>query len=137
MINRIFSNLPNWTDSNDKGSSGGFFRTLIKNIDEIPSIFEDNINEIILNEELYKVSSFIGGQFIIEYVDSKSYTLYFQLFFQDKKGSTYETATKKKPMDMARLSDLAQKDLESHKTIKFDIPELSEVVRKKYKIVKS
>ena len=108
----------------------------IKKIDEIPEIFADKIKEIILKEEFYKIASFVGGEFIIEYIDDKSYSLCYHLYFQDKKDATYDVTSQKQKNNSDRLSDEAQKELKAQKTIKFDISEPSEEFRKKYKLVK-
>lgn len=117
---------------NDSERAGVF----IKKIDEIPEILADKIDEIILKEEFYKIASFAGGEFIIEYIDDKSYSLCYHLYFQDKKDATYDVTSQKQKNNSDRLSDAAKKELKDQKTIKFDISEPSEEFRKKYKLVK-
>ena len=139
MFNRIISTL---TNSADKGSGDNSKNELeragvfIKKIDEIPEILADKIDEIILKEEFYKIASFAGGEFIIEYIDDKSYSLCYHLYFQDKKDATYDVTSQKQKNNSDRLSDAAKKELKDQKTIKFDISEPSEEFRKKYKLVK-
>ena len=117
---------------NDSERAGVF----IKKIDEIPEILADKIDEIILKEEFYKIASFAGGEFIIEYIDDKSYSLCYHLYFQDKKDATYDVTSQKQKNNSDRLSDAAKKELKDQKKIKFDISEPSEEFRKKYKLVK-
>lgn len=137
MFNRIVSSLKNSgdkvTENNELERKGVF----IKKIEEIPETFEEKINEIILKEEFYKIASFVGGEFIIEYIDDKSYSLCYHLYFQDKKDAPYDVTSQKQKNNISRLSDEAQKELKDQKTIKFDISEPSEEFRKKYKITKS
>lgn len=136
MFNRILSSLANSgdkvTENNELERKGVF----IKKIEEIPEIFEEKINEIILKEEFYKIASFVGGEFIIEYIDDKSYSLSYHLYFQDKKDAPYDVTSQKQKNSISRLSDAAQKELKDQKTIKFDISEPSEEFRKKYRITK-
>lgn len=138
MFNRIISNLTGGDKAGSNDSKNELERAgvFIKKLDEIPEIFAEKINEIILKEEFYKIASFAGGEFIIEYIDDKSYSLCYHLYFQDQKDATYEVNSKKQQNNMSRLSDEAQKDLKRQKTVKYDIPEPSEEFRKKYKLVK-
>ena len=108
----------------------------VKSIDEITEVFADKINEIILKEEFYKATIFLGGDFFVEYVDEKAYTHYCKLYFQKRDDSTYNLETKKQRVDMERLAPEARKELENKKQVKFEIPEPSEEIRKKYELVK-
>ena len=112
-------------------------RVIIHKIEEIPTkYYSDKVNEIILTEELRKAAIFLSGDFIIDYVDEKSYTCSYMLYFQDKSDETYKIAAKSKPLDIARLGSEARKDLETNKSIKFEVPTPNEDVRKNYKLVK-
>lgn len=139
MINFI-RNLTNAVGDDKKSedsSSTSTSRVIIRKIEDIPSVhYSDKITEIILNESLYKASIFLNGDFSVDYVDDKSYTCSYVLYFQDKKDETYKVAAKSKPMDITRLSAEARKDLETHKSIKFEIPDPPEETRKNYKLVK-
>ena len=139
MINFI-RNLANAVGDDKKSedsSSTSSSRVIIRKIEDIPSVhYSDKITEIILNESLYKASIFLNGDFSVDYVDDKSYTCSYVLYFQDKKDETYKVAAKSKPLDITRLSEEARKDLETHKSIKFEIPDPPEETRKNYKLVK-
>ena len=139
MINFI-RNLANAVGDDKKSedsSSASTSRVIIRKIEDIPSVhYSDKITEIILSESLYKASIFLNGDFSVDYVDDKSYTCSYVLYFQDKKDETYKVAAKSKPMDITRLSAEARKDLETHKSIKFEIPDPPEETRKNYKLVK-
>ena len=139
MINFI-RNLANAVGDDKKSedsSSTNTSRVIIHKIEDIPSIhYSNKITEIILNESLYKASIFLNGDFSVDYVDDKSYTCSYVLYFQDKKDETYKVAAKSKPLDITRLSTEARKDLEIHKSIKFEIPDPPEETRKNYKLVK-
>lgn len=112
-------------------------RTIIRKIEDIPAIHYGNkLTEIILNEEFYKAAIFLSGDFIVDYVDEKAYTCSYVLYFQNKKDETYKVAAKSKLLDITRLSSEAQKDLETNKSVKFEVPEPSKEVRKSYKLVK-
>ena len=112
-------------------------RAIIKKIENIPSnYYSDKLNETILNQELQKAAIFINGDFIIDYIDDKTYTCSYVLYFQDRSDEAFKISAKSKPLDITRLSDEAKKDLETSKSIKFEIPEPSEEVRKNYKLVK-
>ena len=139
MINFI-RNLANAVGDDKKSedsSSTSTSRVIIRKIEDIPSVhYSDKITEIILNESLYKASIFLNGDFSVDYVDDKSYTCSYILYFQDKKDETYKVAAKSKPLDITRLSAEARKDLETNKSIKFEIPDPPEETRKNYKLVK-
>ena len=139
MINFI-RNLANAVGDDKKSedsSSTSSSRVIIRKIEDIPLVhYSNKITEIILNESLYKASIFLNGDFSVDYVDDKSYTCSYVLYFQDKKDETYKVAAKSKPLDITRLSEEARKDLETHKSIKFEIPDPPEETRKNYKLVK-
>ncbi|MBO4780542.1 MAG: hypothetical protein J5497_07895 [Selenomonadaceae bacterium] len=123
--------------SAENSSADNSSRTIVRKIEEIPSVYySDKLNEIILSQELYKSAIFLNGDFIVEYADEKSYTCAYELYFQDKNDETYKVAAKSKPLDITRLSAEARKDLETNKSIKFEVPAPSEDVRKNYKLVK-
>ena len=121
------------SDSTPKGDS----RVIIRKLEEIPSLYyADKLNEIILTQELQKAAMFLNGDFSIDYVDEKSYTCSYELYFQERNDDTYKIAAKSKPLDIMRLSEEACKDLTTNKSIKFAVPYPPEDVRKKYKLVK-
>ena len=124
MFDKIFSN--------DDKKSEDTSRVIIKKIEDIPPYYADKINDTILKEEFYKIALFLGGEFIIEYVDEKNYTCTYTLYFQNKKDDAYKITAATQPMDMTRLSAEVKKDLETQKNIKFEISEPSEEVRQKY-----
>ena len=141
MINFIRTLTGSMTDDKKSeepsGASSLSSRVIIRKIEEIPSLhYADKLNEIILSEELYKSAIFLNGDFSVDYVNDKSYTCSYILYFQDKKDETYKIAAKSKPLDMAKLSPEAKKDLETNKSIKFEVPEPTLEVRKSYKLVK-
>lgn len=105
-------------------------------IEDIVKIYSDKINDTALNEELIGATIFVGGEFSIDYVDERSYTCSYNLFFQDKNGETYSVKAGSKPLDIQRLKTEAAKELTEQKNIKFEIPELTEAVRKSYKIIR-
>ena len=110
---------------------------MVRKIEDIPSIYySDKLNEIILTQELQKAAIFLNGDFSVEYVDEKIYACSYVLYFQDKADETYKLAAKSKPLDITRLSAKARKDLETNKSVKFEVPAPSEDVRKNYKLVK-
>ena len=124
--------------SEENSGKGESSRVIIRKLEEIPAVhYADKINEIILNEGLRKASIFLNGDFSIDYVDEKSYTCSYILYFQDKADETYKIAAKSKPLDFARLSAEARKDLETNKSVKFEVPDPPEEVRKNYKLVKT
>ncbi len=116
--------------------TSNYSRVIIKKIEDIAEHYKDSVDEIILKEEFYKKASFLSGNFIVEYVDDKNYTCAYILYFQDKNGDSYKMETKSNLLDITRLSEDVQNNLNEQKTIKFDIPEPSEEFRKKYKLVK-
>ena len=112
-------------------------RVIIRKIEEIPANhYADKLTEIILNQELYKSAIFLNGDFIVDYVDEKSYTCSYVLYFQERNDETYKIAAKSKPLNIKRLSAEARKDLETNKSVKFEVPHPDENDRKKYKLVK-
>ena len=140
MINFI-RNLANaatdTTKAEEPSRTNDSSRVIIHKLEEIPAkYYSDKVNEIILTEELRKASTFLSGDFIIDYVDEKSYTCSYMLYFQDKSNETYKVGAKSKPLDIMRLSAEARNDLEKNNPVKFEIPEPSEEIRKNYKLVK-
>ena len=137
----MFFNAPKFPNNKNTllGSifdSSNYSHVIIEKIDDVVEYYKDAVNEIILKEEFYKMSSFLSGKFFINYVETNNYTCAYELYFQESKGDSYKLETQSKPLDMSRLSDEAQKDLKTQKTVKYDIPEPSEEFRKKYKLVK-
>ncbi len=133
----MFSLFSNSNDDDEKKSAEDMAkRIFFQKVDEIPEQYFDTINEKILNEEFYNISHFLGGEFLIEYVDAKGYICAYKLYFQDKNNNAYEVESKSKSLDLTRLSADAQKDLAEKKQIKYDISEPDEKFRKNYKLVK-
>lgn len=138
MINvlRDLLNAAKSTDDNSSAQPATPKRYSYVTIDDIVKIYSDKINEIALNEEINSATIFVGGEFSIDYVDERSYTCSYNLFFQDKNGETYEVKAGSKPLDIQRLKTDAAKELTEQKTIKFDIPELTEEIRGTYKVIR-
>lgn len=124
-------------DKKSDGAPKNDSRVIIRKLEEIPSLYyADKLNEIILTQELQKAAIFLNGDFSIDYVDEKSYTCSYELYFQERNDDTYKIAAKSKPLDIMRLSEEARSDLTANKSIKFEVPSPSEDVRKNYKLVK-
>ena len=126
-------------DKKTETKSVGDSRAIIRKLEDIPAIYYSNkINETILTHELQQASIFLNGDFIIDYVDDKTYACSYVLYFQDRENNdAYKVAAKSKPLDIQRLTAEAARDLAEHKSIKFAIPELTAEVRKSYKIVRN
>ena len=123
--------------SNEDKKSMEDSRAIIKKLEDIPPYYSEKINDTILNEEFYKIALFLGGEFIVAYLDEKNYTCAYNLYFQVKEDKTYKLTATSEPMDITRLSADAKKELAEQQTVKFEIPEPSEEVRKNYKLVKA
>lgn len=141
MMNFLLRTLANAATETGKSDeplgANSSSQVIIRKIEEIPSVFyADKLTEIILTQELYKSAVFLNGDFIVEYVDEKSYTCSYVLYFQEQNDETYKIAAKSKPLDVKRLSEEARNDLATNKTIKFEVPNPDENARKKYKLVK-
>ena len=138
MINvlRDLLNAGKSTDENSPAQPATPKRYSYVTINDIVKIYSDKINETALNEEIGSATIFVGGEFSIDYVDEKSYTCSYKLFFQDKNAETYEIKAGSKPLDIQRLKKEALQELTEQKNIKFDIPELTEEVRGTYKVVR-
>ena len=65
----------------------------------------------------------LNGDSSVDYVDEKIYTCSYVLYFQDKNDETCKIAAKSKPPDITRLSAEAWKDLETNKSVKFEVPD--------------
>ena len=101
-------------------------------LDEINRVYVKPIDNIILTEEDKSGETFIGGEFIISYVDDKNYTCAHRLFFQGKGSKIEEVAAKSKPFSSAYLSEEAQAELKKLKEIKYEIDEPTPEVRARH-----
>ena len=106
-------------------------------LEEINRVYVKPIDNIILTEEDKSGAKFIGGEFIISYVDDRNYLCSYRLFFQGKEQKIDELSAKSKPFSAAYLSDEARAELKKSKEIKYDIEEPTPEVRSRYEKMKA
>lgn len=101
-------------------------------IDDFPEMFSEKIIGVILQEEKNNKSTYIGGDFHINYIDESRYSCSYELYFKDNAENPYKIAAESKPISNAKLFPESIKELAAEKTITFEIPEPSPDERKNF-----
>ena len=103
-------------------------------IEDMQRVYVKVLNKVILDEELKNNTKYVGGTFEFDYVDDRSYTCGYNLFFQDEKKKVFEIAAKSRPLNMAKLADELVLQIKGEKIVKFEIPEPSLEVRQQHNL---
>ena len=101
-------------------------------IEDLQRVYTKTIDKVIFNEEDKSNSRYVGGEFNLDYVSEKSYTVGYRLFFQDEHKKIFEIEAKSRELSIAKLSEKVRTQLKTDKNIKFEIPEPSQSARDKY-----
>lgn len=101
-------------------------------LEDMQRVYVNILNKVILEEEYKSDAKYVGGIFQFDYVDDKSYTCGFNLYFQDKNKKIIEINSKSRPLNIAKLSDDLIATIKAEKIVKFEIPEPADDVRNQY-----
>ena len=101
-------------------------------LEDLQRVYTKTIDEVILNEEDKSNTKYVGGEFNLDYVSEKSYTVGYRLFFQNEQKKIFEIEAKSREISLAKLSSKVREQLKTEKNIKFEIPEPSQSTRDKH-----
>ena len=101
-------------------------------LEDLQRVYTKTVDAVILKEEDNSNSHYVGGEFNLDYVSEKSYTVGYKLFFQNEQKKIFALEAKSRELNIAKLSDKVREQLKAEKNIKFEIPEPSKNVRDRY-----
>ena len=101
-------------------------------LEDLQRVYSKSIDEVIFNEEDKGESNYVGGEFNLDYVSEKSYTVGYRLFFRNKQKKIFELEAKSREISISKLSANVREQLAKEKNIKFEIPEPSQSARDKH-----
>lgn len=98
-------------------------------LEDLQRVYTKTIDEVIFKEEDKSNTKYVGGEFNLDYVSEKSYTVGYRLFFQNEQKKIFEIEAKSREISIAKLSGKVREQLKNEKNIKFEIPEPSQSAR--------
>lgn len=101
-------------------------------LEDLQRVYMKTIDEVIFKEEDKSNSRYIGGEFNLDYVSEKGYTVGYRLFFQNEQKKIFELGAKSREISISKLSATVREQLKAEKNIKFEIPEPSQSARDKH-----
>ena len=101
-------------------------------LEDLQRVYTKTIDEVIMREEDKSNSEYIGGEFNLDCVSEKGYTVGYRLFFRNEEKKIFELAAKSRELDISKLSSEVREQLKTDKNIKFEIPEPSASIRDKH-----
>ena len=101
-------------------------------LEDLQRVYTKTVDKVILTEEDKSNTKYVGGEFNLDYVSEKSYTVGYKLFFQNEQKKIFELEAKSRELDISKLSQKVRDQLKAEKNIKFEIPEPSQNVRDKH-----
>ena len=101
-------------------------------LEDLQRVYTKTIDEVIMREEDKSNSEYIGGEFNLDCVSEKGYTVGYRLFFRNEEKKIFELAAKSRELDVSKLSSEVREQLKTDRNIKFEIPEPSASVRDKH-----
>lgn len=101
-------------------------------LEDLQRVYTKTVDAVILKEEDNSNSRYVGGEFNLDYVGEKSYTVGYKLFFQNEQKKIFALEAKSRELNIAKLSDKVREQLKAEKNIKFEIPEPSKNIRDRY-----
>ena len=73
-------------------------------LEDLQRVYSKSIDEVIFNEEDKGESNYVGGEFNLDYVSEKSYTVGYRLFFRNKQKKIFELEAKSREISISKLS---------------------------------
>ena len=101
-------------------------------LEDLQRVYMKTVDEVILREEDESNSKYVGGEFNLNCVCEKGYTIGYRLFFRNEQKKISELEAKSRELDISKLSQKVREQLRADKNIKFEIPEPSQSARDKY-----
>lgn len=101
-------------------------------LEDLQRVYTKTVDEVILREEDKSNSRYVGGEFNLDCVSEKSYTVGYRLFFRNEQKKIFELEARSRELDISKLSLIVREQLKADKNIKFEIPEPSASVRDKH-----
>lgn len=101
-------------------------------LEDLQRVYTKTIDKVIFNEEDKSGTKYVGGEFNLDYVGEKSYTVGYRLFFQNEQKKIFEIEAKSREISIAKLSSKVREQLKEEKNIKFEIPEPTQSARDKH-----
>lgn len=101
-------------------------------LEDLQRVYMKTVDEVILREENESNSKYVGGEFNLNCVSEKGYTIGYRLFFRNEQKKISELEAKSRELDISKLSQKVREQLRADKNIKFEIPEPSASARDKY-----
>lgn len=101
-------------------------------LEDLQRVYTKTVDEVILREEDKSNSRYVGGEFNLDCVNERSYTVGYRLFFRNEQKKIFEIEARSHELDISRLSLVVREQLKADKNIKFEIPEPSASVRDKH-----
>lgn len=101
-------------------------------LEDLQRVYTKTVDEVILREEDKSNSKYVGGEFNLDCVNERSYTVGYRLFFRNEQKKIFELEARSRELDISKLSLIVREQLKADKNIKFEIPEPSASVRDKH-----
>lgn len=101
-------------------------------IEDLQRVYTKTVDDVILKEEDKSNSKYVGGEFNLDCVSEKSYTVGYRLFFRNEQKKIFELEAKSRELDISKLSQKVREQLRADKNIKFEIPEPNQSTRDKH-----
>ena len=101
-------------------------------LEDLQRVYTKTVDEVIFKEEDKSNSRYVGGEFNLDYVSEKGYTVSYKLFFQNEQKKIFELEAKSRELSISKLSAKVREQLAAEKNIKFEIPEPSQSARDKH-----
>lgn len=92
-----------------------------RDLEQIAQMCSDKVDTLILSEEQRHQSKYVGGQFIISYINEAAFDLKIELYFKNAKNDWIQVKSKSQPRDMKYLTSKAILELRTKKTVVFEI----------------
>ena len=101
-------------------------------LEDLQRVYSKSIDEVIFDEEDRNNSKYVGGEFNLDYVSERSYTVGYRLFFRNEQKKIFELSAKSREISISKLSAKVREQLKSDKNIKFEIHEPNQSARDKH-----
>ena len=105
-------------------------------LDDLKTVYSAPLDDIILAEEERKGNKYVGGEFVISYVDSDNYGCSYDLYFQDAEKKWAKMSAKSQPLSIKYLDSAAWRELTGKREIKFEIDAPTDAAKAAYRAKK-
>lgn len=97
-----------------------FFKFPNMELEQLAELYSESLDDLIIRERKLN-HNYVGGEFIIKYLNDKLFLTSYEMYFQDENKEWLKKSGESKPQELINLTEKAIKILKTDKKVIFEI----------------